>query len=84
MQFTSLERVAGWAAVIFFCELSNALRTSAQMPGFNKLVPEPRIARRYFFGFQILASFPDNSFTVVELFAQKMCQKACHDQLSTC
>ena len=42
-----LHHPAGWAVVIFVCELANAIRTSAQMPGFNKLVPAPRIARRF-------------------------------------
>ena len=37
----------GWSIVIFVCELFNALRTSSQMPGFNLLVPSPRIARRF-------------------------------------
>ena len=37
----------GWSCVIFVCELFNAMRTSSQMPGFNLLVPSPRIARRF-------------------------------------
>ena len=42
-----LRSPVGWSCTIFCCELFNAMRTSSQMPGFNLLVPSPRIARRF-------------------------------------